>query len=394
MATADKLINFTVTAAGAPAWFTSITPGNWGSIAGAANRRIDGLNFAGYTGNTLQSSFCSAWSGGLVDQSTGEYLLSSGGHQDWTFNGFVGISLRQSDPGWSIVIPGSATGAIDDFGNGSTSFEGPNSKACYQDGRFRSFHGWHKMDKVHAGKIWLSGIDGMWKSGAASSACYSVVRSTGVSSYLGQGLASPGGGNLNLQAGTSVVDRVRNRVWSSGGVGGSGQGKSFWSINTTNNAITEIALDLGAFGNGQPRWAVACENLGLWILGCVDGFILIADVSSGTVTGFTQKTPTGSPSAFGDGVGAVWHPASRSILCWNSYGQSFRKLLIPANPFTGTYTWSQVTGGGLTPASAPVQGTYSKWQIIEDMGNGESALAVLPATNGPVYVYRFPTGGI
>jgi hypothetical protein len=35
-----------------------------------------------------------------------------------------------------------------------------------------------------------------------------------------------------------------------------------------------------------------------------------------------------------------------------------------------------------------------KFNIVEDMGDGQSALVLATDTNGPVLVYKLPTGGL
>ena len=39
-------------------------------------------------------------------------------------------------------------------------------------------------------------------------------------------------------------------------------------------------------------------------------------------------------------------------------------------------------------------GSYSKFNIIEDMGNGHAAFVNVVDVQGPVYVYKVPKGGI
>jgi hypothetical protein len=56
-----------------------------------------------------------------------------------------------------------------------------------------------------------------------------------------------------------------------------------------------------------------------------------------------------------------------------------------ANPSTGV-----PTGGG----NASGQYTWSKFNIVEDMGNGQSGLVVCMDTSQPVYVYKLPVQGV
>jgi hypothetical protein len=330
-----------------------------------------------------QEAICTAWTGGCVDQDRGEYILpANGGHTDYAGNEVYAVALRKDSPTWvRLTDPSSASGGT----------LGGNTKGDFGDGKMRSVHGWHRACFGN-GRVWYAGMDGMYITGAWSTACWSFNRGSLGWTYHGLGLPTLGG-NVNGEAGCASYDRVGNRVWSSVGAGSNSLGQSIYSIDASSGVVSQHKIALQA---GRPRWSALAHDLRLWILGCgPDGVLELVDLNNPTQT--IVKTPTGSPSGLTDGAGAVYHAPSRAILTWNSYGANLRKLTIPSNPLTGSWVWSQVSpssANSVAPDAAPAQGTYSKFNLIEDMGNGQSALVVVNSTSGPVYVYKLPAAGV
>jgi hypothetical protein len=163
-------------------------------------------------------------------------------------------------------------------------------------------------------------------------------------------------------------------------------------VDCDTGTATRHALDLGDAGNGFPTWAIVAHDLRLLIIGCSQGFLNLVDLD--TPTALVQKSTSGTPTAWALGVGAVYHPSSRAVFCWDGYGTSLRKLKIPADPISGSWVWSEVTaaGGGATPTASPAAGAFGKFNIVDDMGNGQAALVVVNAIDEPTYVYRMPEG--
>jgi hypothetical protein len=81
-------------------------------------------------------------------------------------------------------------------------------------------------------------------------------------------------------------------------------------------------------------------------------------------------------------------------------GRDLRRLEIPTRPDgsfdpKGAFRYSTVPGAGDVATTATnYRGTYGKFNIVEDMGDGQSALVLATDTNGPVLVYKLPTGGL
>jgi hypothetical protein len=72
--------------------------------------------------------------------------------------------------------------------------------------------------------------------------------------------------------------------------------------------------------------------------------------------------------------------------------------LDSTNPLTANYSWiSKTISAGAIPkkrAGTGWNGSWSKFQLINDMGNGQSALVMATSTFGPTYVRRLPNTGI
>ncbi len=116
------------------------------------------------------------------------------------------------------------------------------------------------------------------------------------------------------------------------------------------------------------------------------------------------------------GLGAVYHPPSKSILIGGptaggyplASGKGFphiMKLTVPTNgdgTFNNIPTWVVTPvppAGGVSPSTNfPIRadnfGCYSRFNIINDMGNGQSLLVYVPEHNGPTYLYKLPAAGV
>ena len=119
---------------------------------------------------------------------------------------------------------------------------------------------------------------------------------------------------------------------------------------------------------------------------------------------FDYQNPAGTPidsTAHPGGHGAVFHKASRSILVYSvgaqapgaqkvGLGTKVRRLRIPRDPMAGTYRWEDIAAhpDSVVPEYCK-NGCNSKFNIVEDMGNGQSCL-VLASNQGAAYVYKLP----
>jgi hypothetical protein len=121
---------------------------------------------------------------------------------------------------------------------------------------------------------------------------------------------------------------------------------------------------------------------------------------------YNPRNPTESPvdsPVHPGGHGAVFHAQSRSILVYSvgaqvpeprkaGLGTTIRRLRIPSDPINGTYRWEDVVAqpGSATPTYS-LNGCNSKFNIVNDMGNGQACLVLASNVDG-AFVYKLPNG--
>lgn len=365
----------------APSWFTSASDRHWLTPVG---NTLDAVKPSPVPAGVGHRMICDAWTGGCVDQVNGEYILAAnGGHGDYGGNEVYGVMLRAASPVWvRLNNPSTISGGTDAL----------NSDMNYGDGLPRPPHGYNRC-VFGNGKVWYAGMDSTYPSGYYSKACYEFDRASLTWTFHGR----PATGDAVWEGGPAAYDRVGNRVWSAAGYANDSGG---YSVDASNGDITTYNWTLGGNPFSQA-WSVVVWDRSprCWIVGSVnDAEIWILNLEN-VAAGWTQKTPTGSPTGFIENSGAVFHAPSNAILVYDhTYGTSIRKLSVPDNPVTGNYSWSTITAlGGATPpgsVSGDFNGVYSKFNLIEDMGNGQSALVVVCSTTGSTYVYKLPRGGV
>ena len=364
-----------------PSWFASMPDKTW---ATPVNNTLNAVKPSNVYGN--HAAICSAWTGGTVDQERGEFTLAAnGGHADYGGNEVYVCNLRTNSPSWQRA----SNPSIPDSGT-----LGTNTKGAYSDGRPSAVHGWNRCTSGN-GRIWYPGLDAEYPNPYWSLACWSFDRKTNDWTFHGIPPNNTGG-SFNWQAGIGSYDRMTKTVWSICGYATQDGG---YSYNTETNTFKVMPWYCpNNFGGG---WGVIAHDLRVWILYSPQAdsiFVLPLDTfDPSSDKPFSRPTISGNNTISGSGIGAVYHQPSRSVLLWNGQGANIRKLAIPSNPLTGTYVWSDVSPSAsntIIPSAAQVNGTYGRFNLVEDMGNGQSALCLINSTTEPVYIYKLPTSGV
>ncbi len=107
---------------------------------------------------------------------------------------------------------------------------------------------------------------------------------------------------------------------------------------------------------------------------------------------------------YDSGSGGVYVAVNHSIAVGNprTTGRTIHRLLIPTKEIagqtvydpSGQWRWSELNPSGPPLTVAPGNSdTYTKWNIVEDMGNGQAALVVATDISGPTYVFKIPSAG-
>lgn len=397
----------------APAWWTSAPDGQWTAIAGTSGQRITDVlpspvPSSGLSGEN-PASITKAWTGGAVDQRRGEYLLvGNGGHADYCGNEGYALSLRSETPGWrriSSPTPNGSLGAVTSEGTG-----------LYADGRPRAMHS--TFECFGDGRVWFALQNSVTSGGGGS-----IMRSVSFDRDILGGASTPApyatnpwivGNSLPLASlatdgtalifGVSAFDRVGHKVWGLGG--NSANITSYWSIDTigpTRGTITGYAAgkSFGHFGT----WAVVAHDLRILVAGDhLRNAICVLDLDNPSgANAWTQVTNVTGTGFFAAGGGGVYVAKNRTIGIGDprSIGNAIYRLAIPTKVTNGRvvydpagqWAWSNSTPAG--PAISTIgSGAYSKWNIVEDMGDGRSCIVYVPDIAGPTYVYKIPVAGL
>lgn len=451
-----RTITFTVQAPAPttlPTWFASLPEKAWYPVASSATLRMASETPAQLA---LASPFdvCRAYQGACVDQSRGEFVFAAnGGHANYYGNEVYACQIRSENPRWyrlldrtpgtHVFAPGGpikAASSDPEVDSTSNLISGQGSvpsgyAAMFGDGRMRSQHGWHS-NIFAEGKVWYPVQASTSGVGYSSAQAWSFDRNyPGLATAYGQtplghpnaapGTSTPGPWTWlgpsdgtaksntarGVAFGTAPVaayDPIGKRVWCAK----EGGERSVWSsINVLTSQITGYT---GSGGSTGACWATVVydpSGADLWRYLVVNSrdytnSLFILNLKLATPT-WSQVTVSNS-AVNRSGLGAVYHKQSRSILCYDPSDmrdKSVYKIRVPTvgDAYAGG-TWNVTpitahassanpsdgvpTGGG----AASGQYTWSKFNIIEDMGDGNTAALVVCMDNdAPVYVYRLPT---
>lgn len=372
---------FTVSIENAPTWFTSLAEKTWATIAGGAGQRITDVVLASSPpGNTGRSIVAGAYAGGCVLQDTGELILPcNGGHADYAGNEVYALPLRTATPAWTCIKQPTPNAQI------------VLNTGVYADGAPSSVHGWGRAAAGN-GKIVLASLEAVYNSGQTVYKGFMLDRTTlqwqncgdvytGADVWSADGLTA---------AGCSAYDPVSGKVYNAVGLD-KGFDRKHWTLDTFTGAKAMLP---GVTGNNREfRWCAIADDLRLWILGAPNQNLLyVMDISNPNANmisvPFTGTMPT-------DGAGCVYHNPSRALLLWHNDGTNVIKLKIPTNPLSGTYAFSTIAAaGGPTPSVSTGSQPYGRFNIVQNMGNGQACLVLCTSISGPTYVYKLPVGEV
>jgi hypothetical protein len=401
----------------APGWFEALAEGTWIAIASDATIR-DVLpdpipHVDAHADNP--ASITGAWSGGAVDQVRGELILAgNGGHADYPGNEAYAIALREESPRWRRLSDPTPNDLLvgDDI-------SGPMG-AVYRDGRPRAMHA--TFECFGDGRVWFpfqnsftsgggGGTDAVLSYdrdslGAAATPLAWTMDDLGPWRFHGRLPAI-----IDLSAmifGGCAFDPVTHRVWALGG--NSANYTVYWSVDTSGPTLGESHIyrrDL-SFGH-WGGWLAVAHDLRILVAGDHErNAITVLDLDrAGEGGDWTQIDDASRAGFFRAGSGGVYVAANHTIGAGDprETGAEIHRLRIPTrvdggetvyDP-SGTWTWSTLRPGGAIPAVRPGGGNHAahtKWNIVEDMGNGRSAIVFVGDIDGPLYVYKIPLEGL
>lgn len=407
-----RSVVFNIVAQAPPAWWTSMADDTWTTVAAAAPRRLTDVIQSPNSsrppgGFGSDNAILSGYTGAAVDQVRGEYIVAAGGgHGDGANNSAYALALRSSTPAWRRLTdctPDAQLGPLS-----PTAGSLPDSRK-FADGRPRAMHASNQVwvggggirsrvvfpsmssvtsgDGGHADSVLIFDREAL---GAAATPLPWTAANIGPWSFNGptnQALAAIGFPGAVYDPVTQQVIQVNN---------GSTSFAAYWqklSVSPTTIGQSQ------AFTNGsiwvQPSWITVAPDLGIVIVGdSSQSRIAILNIATNTWA-FPTVAGTGifAPTAYGAMYGAVYLPATREVVVSNpfEYGSTMYTLSIPMtgnayNP-AGLWIWVPRTVAG-GPNGAPAGWGCSKFNKVDDMGDGRPALVFVSDISGPTYVHK------
>jgi hypothetical protein len=403
----------------APTWFLNAPYNTWNQIAGDASSNLAqalAQPLPENGGACNPNSVLDAWCGGGVDQSRNEYLLcANGGHADGADNSCYALALTDASPRWRRLSNPTPNSLID-FGPTA----GPNG-FVYQDGRPRAMHS--TFETFGDGRVWFPLQNSAYNgAGDGANAVLSFDRNfpalvtadqaktplawtNNLGPWSLHGPVTPNGQLISSAGfGVGVFDRVDHKIW---GLGGNGTNYTpYWVMDTTGPNLGKSSFYFGNKPFGHfGGWAVVAHDLRILVAGCTfTKTICVLDLTNPLApNAWTQVSNVTGPPYYNAASGGVYVRANRSIFIGNpnNSGATIYKLQIPTagNGYdaAGQWIWSTIIPAGQAPntfARPANNGAYSKWNIVEDMGNGEAALIFVASINGPLYWVRISASGL
>lgn len=409
---------------GAPAWFTAMQDKTWKQLALASDFtpvKQPAANVAGpvQDATIIQGAFC----GSCVDQLRGDQLfIANGGHNGWSGNENYLFQVKTATPKWYRLNDRTPDNLFD--------YSQPSGhvKVSYLDGLPRAMHSWNVPVFAEGhGKIfypyetdyeapnsgnsddgWMFDRDRCRDDYTAFPLPYSTVgANSGVGAGHWQYLGQLVGGNLN--EGSEACWDPQNYVviWvdklpQTPAVSAA---KTAFTINPTTLAITYYNI-VPLSGNPTIYWAVCTRGLPNNVMVCGDYLsatdIYLWDLSNRSTSVLRRVVAVNNGSYTAQsGWYPVWHTPSKAFLFYDQSlmggGSTIVKLAPsdPNNPLTTTWTFSNVPANVANTVTPPVttNPSWSKFNIVRDMGNGQGCLIVTSWDQG-VFAYKLPVAGV
>lgn len=381
------------TPSAAPTWFASTASKQWVTPLGnSLNSVLDPL------GNSTNSqsgprNILEAYSGMAMDPQAGEIrLLGNGGHSGYLGNEVYRTILKTNTPAW--VRQRNATSSA-----GFTT--GANYATWPSDGRPGPAHT-YSMTVGGNGRFFAFGRAGLdYNGGSANGNVWEFVAANpgatdnANNDWVNRTSTANITGSTNTGNMCSFYDAATNQFIS---VAGGNVAPMIVVLNAT--TLATVSRNNGNFADGcaELNGAIDTFNRVLLIHGTNGStgasqwsWIKLSALASGSFTLISMPTDIGTT------VGFDYDPVNRVFVTYTG-GQL--KKLVPTVNGAGNYTslsgWTNVSGvTGSAPPSAAGAGLMGKCKVIHDMGDGRSALCLLPAWQSPdLYVMPLSSGSL
>jgi hypothetical protein len=384
------------------ATLSSLNPNLPAVVAGTASSQGQ----AGHRGVII------AWCGACVNTSDLEYILAAnGGHGDYWGNEVYAFKVNQAVPAWYRLTEPTPVGYTPGYllaPSGTTSVR-------YADGRPRSMH--TSSTQVYGnGKVWImsqcaaaadaSGGTNVWSFNRATLGVGTtpLAHNGGAGPWTDLGNPTPSLNNSGNAFGMSAYDPTRLHAW--GFTGYPNGSKAIVRVDTQTSTLTTYSSAANVVNaDWQSQCAVVAPDLDILVVtDQVTTNVYVMSLAN-PGAGFTTRSTTGltEPGAYGgpNAWGAVYHQPSSSSLAMDprthTNGQVW-KLKIPraggAVNLSVPWEWTKINKNGTVSPTheVPSAGTYNRFNIVPDMGDGRAALMFTGGTGaGYTYIYKLPT---
>lgn len=433
-----RTFTFNVTAPGAPQWFTNLTPGKWTAIAttGTITAKWNTLpSKPGGIGTWMPG--VTAFSGGTTDQARKRFYVWGGGHNSYYGNEVYSLDLSKNtlaELAWDFLVqptPGSLGAAAGPKTPGP--IQAKPEKNC--DMRYTLDDESHQAPMAgHSYNTLVVANDRLWIVGHSAPGVQvqdsSVVFSYGLSSgtWTAHGWVIPNTlpdvlsilnnyYDYGWVAGTAP-NFVNGKIWGwyQGSSGAYSGAPRLFSIDATGGAINPARYSeaqVSGFLTGHWSAVIPSATAGKsLILYGGDGnnrnntlFVFNPeDPTAGAANIASLNNLTGTTPVLSNGYGVYLELYGQVVMFT---GQTNGEVYWAPLPATRTGAWTvrkydPTTAPGGSSATLPGKTgqnntwlVYSRFNVIQNMGNNEACLVYLPEqnVNGATYVMRVPVGG-
>lgn len=378
----------------APGYARSATAKRWNIVPGSTA----GTQAAAWSGvNTV-------YGGSAVDQRARKQYVAPGGHSVGIHNAILTFDWMQESCAWVREFTGTAAGSAGDYTT--------NGTGAFSNGSRISDHTYNSMAVGDDGNIYFPALttgDGplsgqtFWTTNSWKWDPTLKTNSQHGYSQLSTGRLWPGAYPFfnTMVSSCSCYDPVRRNVWFFGQdsiqAGPTGD-FMWWRIDTNHRAngstgqFYSLHKSTSATGNpgGTPAWATVVPRLNVLLLQMTGGGLLRMDLDTKVWSTCTVTGGTNAPVLTTESAHYVLR-ADQVIGRKQNDGANLRVLTLPSTA-SGTYAWASVSpvAGGVTPPEATEAAEhhmYTKFNVIQDIGNGNALLGFTPTVSSSTYFY-------
>jgi hypothetical protein len=375
-------------------WFSAQADNAW-SLQGTGTMKA--VSACAGRPDSLSYALTDTWTGSAPDNDAREAVFAlQGGHDNAGAGSNNGVLVFRFD----LAVPTWMARRVGEINSGVAG--GMNGPGVYASGQPSGSHTYNRS-LVADGVFWMPGIDSQDdQNGNHTSSTFSFLLSQTAGVFRSHGRWTLGDVVNKLLGGCSAYDPVTQRVFT---LFQYGSEAAYFHAPTvlaaadvqfpgTVPGVTAFAMP------SSPAYSVAF---------CDPEYRLLIYVSENNIqtlnldnigAGWTQRA--GAPPVTPYGGGFCYHQSAHRIYCypWGGGGNLIRVMNVPAS---GSWpSWRNVTLGGINPPQTngtfnqnQGSGPFNRFNLIEDMGNGQACLYYYPRFNVTgMYVAKVATGGL